>query len=446
MTALSRFCWLVPVAAVLGCASCALAEDDVTVVSSTAPATPPAKKPATNPDGTPIVHKSSHKKKHDTTATASSAAGANSSATPTSTTVFSSTMPRQVQFPPVPSHPLPAAASNLLPAASGVSASAANSVPKIEGGPAPGAQNLSSPAVETGLPVAMPGVSTYHPPPHPTYFASALPAGASSLTSGAVGVYSVPNRPPPEPLTEFNFTSTTKRYRNSYPWKTNILTTKFWIGEGSTPISSTDNVKSSWDEEWLEKNRGSDNPNDRNGYAAGSHASTLNPFYCALPFNDLAFPDKARAYLPRGWYRRPEDGRQVSACKDRWVEIRNSNGDVCYAQWEDVGPLRYDDAEYVFGGERPTGLGGDRAGLDVSPAVADYLGLSDHNRYMSWRFVDEDQVRPGAWLKLDEQAVIFTALEQLKNRPLPSPPIQRSAEPIDDPSLDPNKKKIDRAN
>jgi hypothetical protein len=196
----------------------------------------------------------------------------------------------------------------------------------------------------------------------------------------------------------------------------------------------------------MERNHGSDNPNDRNGYAAGNHASTLNPFYCALPFNDLKYPDMAHEWLPRGWYRRPENGKEVSACKDRWVEIRNAQGDTCYAQWEDVGPLRYDNAEYVFGNERPTGLGGDHAGLDVSPAVAEYLGLSDRNRYMSWRFVDEDEVRPGAWLKLDEQAVIFTALEQLKNRPPATPPIQRSSEPIDDPNLDPNKKKVDRAN
>jgi hypothetical protein len=442
MTAPSRIYLLVPVVAVLGWASFAKADDDVTVISSTPPASDQAKKNATNADGTPVVHKSSHVKKHANTETASTGtAGSTSSAAGTATS-FGSTMPRQVQFPPL-SHTLPPAPANMVPARTASTTTSVPSVSAVAPGPAPSA---ASPSVETGLPVAQPGVSTYHPPPRQTYFASALPVGVPSLASPAVGEYSIPNRPPPAPLTDFNFASTSRRYHNTYPWKTNILTTKFWIGEGSTPISSTTNVQSSWDEEWMQKNRGSDNPYDRNGYASGSHASTLNPFYVALPFNDLAFPDKAREWLPRGWYRPPRDGKQVSACKDRWVEIKNARGDICYAQWEDVGPLRYDHAEYVFGNERPTGLGDDHAGLDVSPAVADYLELSDHNRYMSWRFVDEDQVRPGAWLKLDEQAVIFTALEQLKNRPLASPPIQRSSEPLEDPGLDPNKKKIDRAN
>jgi hypothetical protein len=434
MTAFSRLCVLAPVVAVLGWASVAKADDDVTVVTSTPP---PAKKSTAASDSTTGVHKSSHLKKHAQTATASTT-GAGASPAATTTTTASSTMPRQVQFPPV-SHTLPPAPANMLPARTAPAATVRPQVSSGASGTAPGSPR---PSVETGLPVSMPGVPTYHPPAHPAYYAGVAPLG----TSGAVGAYSVPNRPPPTPLIDFNFISPTHRYHNTYPWKSNILTTKFWIGEGSTPISSTDNVQSSWDEEWMQRNHGSDNPDNRDGYAAAGHASTLNPFYCALPFNDLAFPDKAARWLPRGWYRRPVDGKTVSACKDRWVEIRNAQGDVCYAQWEDVGPLSYNDAEYVFGDERPTGLGDDHAGLDVSPAVADYLGLSDHNRYMSWRFVDEDQVRPGAWLKLDEQAVIFTALEQLKNRPLPSPPVQRSSEPIVDPTLDPNKKKVDRAN
>jgi len=363
------------------------------------------------------------------------------------TTGFASTMPHQVQFPPV-MRSLPPAPVYMLPGRMPVSSTASVPSPTTVSPPA-----ANAPAVDTGLPVArypgiaepIPGVSTYEPPAH-TYLAGNAAATGATLATTAVASYSVPYRPPPPPLSDFSFVNPVRAYHNLYPWKTGIVTTKFWIGEGSTPISSTDNVESSWDEEWLQRNHGTDNPYDRSGYAAGSHASTLNPFYCALPFNDLAFPDQARAWLPRGWYRHPEDGRQISACKDRWVEIKSSRGDVCYAQWEDVGPLRYDDAAYVFGDERPIGLGDDRAGLDVSPAVFDYLGLSDRNRFTSWRFVDEADVRPGAWLKLDEQAVIFTALEQLKNRPLPSEPIQRSSEPIDDATLQANKKKVERAN
>jgi hypothetical protein len=439
MSGASRLFLIAPAVAVLGWASWVPADDDVTVVSSS-PSTPQAtaKTADTNSDGTPVVHKSSHKKKKAATQVASDAAATTPAVPAHTSTGFTSTMPRQVQFPPV-QRSLPPAPAYMLPVHTPTGKTTASS-------------GTGTPLVETGLPVAhysgisapIPGVSTYQPAVH-TYLASNVPLGGAPLATTAVTSYSVPSRPPPPPLSDFSFTNPIRVLHNIYPWKTYIITTKFWIGEGSTPISSTTNVESSWDEEWEQKNHGSDNPYDRDGYASGNHASTLNPFYCALPFNDLAFPDKARLWLPRGWYRHPVDGRQVSACKDRWVEIKNSRGDICYAQWEDVGPLRYDHAEYVFGNERPTGLGDDHAGLDVSPAVYDYLGLSDRNRYTSWRFVDEADVRPGAWLKLDEQAVIFTALEQLKNRPLPSAPIQRSSEPIDDPSLESNKKKVESA-
>jgi hypothetical protein len=447
MSDISRLLLVAALSALFGGATWLPADDDVTVVSS-APSNTKANKNSseTDSDGTPVVHKYSHKKKPTTQVASTSSSYGNYAAPGTSvhtTTAFASTMPHPVQFPGV-YRPLPPAAPGMLPQVT--AATATPSVTTVS----PGA---NAPAVDTGLPVArypgiaapIPGVSTYQPPAH-TYMASTTAMTGATLATTAVATYSVPYRPPPPPLSDFNFVSPVKSYHNLYPWKTGIVTTKFWIGEGSTPISSTDNVESSWDEEWLQKNHGSDNPYDRSGYASGSHASTLNPFYCALPFNDLAFPDQARVWLPRGWYRRPEDGRQISACKDRWVEIKNSRGDVCYAQWEDVGPLRYDDAAYVFGDERPIGLGDDRAGLDVSPAVYDYLGLGDRNHYSSWRFVDEADVRPGAWLKLDEQAVIFTALEQLKNRPLPSEPIQGSSEPIDDATLQANKKKVERAN
>jgi hypothetical protein len=423
-------------AALFGWVSFARADNDVTVVSSSTTTPTSSKKTAdTNYDGTPVVHKSSHKKKTTQTASTNpSAPTTTSTGTMTHTsTGFTSTMPHQVQFPPV-SRSLPPAPANMLPnrQASTTTHTATST----------GTTTL---AVETGLPKALPGVSTYQPPVH-TYVANNVPTtAATTLATTAVATYTVPARPAPPPLSDFDFV-TPKANHNIYPWRTYILTTEFWIGEGSTPISSTTNVQSSWDEEWLQKNHGTDSPYNRNGYASGGHASTLNPFYCALPFNDLAFPDKAQNWLPHGWYRRSVEGKQVSACQHRWVEIKGSRGDICFAQWEDVGPLTYDDAEYVFGGGRPRGLGNDHAGLDVSPACFEYLGLNDRNRFTSWKFVDESDVRPGAWLKLDEQAVIFTALEQLKNRPIPSAPIQRSSEPSDDPALQTNKKKVQNAN
>ena len=127
-------------------------------------------------------------------------------------------------------------------------------------------------------------------------------------------------------------------------------------------------MASAWDEQLASRaTGGSDNPNDRNGYSPADHAPTVNPFYIALPFNDLAFPDKARRRLPAGLASAATRtaSKPVSACKDRWVEIKTEDGTghICYAQWEDVGPLRYDHAEYVFGDERPDTY--TRAGLVV---------------------------------------------------------------------------------
>ena len=104
-----------------------------------------------------------------------------------------------------------------------------------------------------------------------------------------------------------------------------------------------------------------------------------------------------------GWKSSPEDG----------------SGHVCYAQWEDVGPLRYDHAEYVFGDERPDTY--TRAGLDVSPAVAKYLGIDEDKKALTrWRFVDDEDVPPGVWLKYDEQALLYRALQQLQELQSPS--------------------------
>jgi hypothetical protein len=193
-----------------------------------------------------------------------------------------------------------------------------------------------------------------------------------------------------------------RRFNNSYPWKNNITATKFWIGESGAAASA-------WDPHWAHDNGGADNPLERSGYATGQHASSLNPFYVALPFNDLTHPDLAQKWLPRGWQREPKDGKPISSCKDRWIEIKNGRGDDCFAQWEDVGPRATDEAAYVFGNEGP---GQDNPpGLCISPAVADYLRLTgDATTPVSWRFVDDQNVRPGAWLKLDEQAVIYRAL------------------------------------
>lgn len=454
----------------------ARAEEGVTVIA-TAPASTPTPSKSTPADGTPVVHKSAHKKKHPATETASTAAPTTPAAAPASSKTTTAAKP-EIVVGPAPAHPQLITAANPVPPVGAVKPPAppvpspsktvvvgpAPAPDPVPPAPAPVFTPAGVPTIETGLPVArypgmgapIQGVSTYIPKnvtlpgakpapatPHQPIFASAFPSSVIPATSTAAGLYSSPSHPSSAASSDFVFTNY-KKAKNTYPWKTGIITTMFWIGEGSTPISSTTNIQSSWDEDWMSHNRGSDSPYNRNGYASGSHASTLNPFYIALPFNDLAFPDKAREWVPRSWHRPNKDGKQVSACKDRWVLIKNAQGRSCYAQWEDVGPLRYDHAEYVFGSERPIGLGDDHAGLDVSPAVAQYLGIDGKNRITAWRFVDDEDVRPGPWLLLDEQAVLYEAMHQLKNSSPSELPIQRATEPIDDSSnVDSNKKKVD---
>ena len=73
-------------------------------------------------------------------------------------------------------------------------------------------------------------------------------------------------------------------------------------------------------------------------------------------------------------------------CKGGWIEIRHGIR-ACYAQWEDVGPFNTDLGGYVFGDERPLPNPNHGAGIDVSPAVRDYLGLGSLS-LVDWRFVE----------------------------------------------------------
>ena len=121
-----------------------------------------------------------------------------------------------------------------------------------------------------------------------------------------------------------------------------------------------------------------------------------NPFYCALPYNDKA-REGHRPEAPKvvPWFKEAYRGPGNSVCKGRWVAIRKGNRTV-YAQWEDAGPFRTDNWEYVFGNERPKPNLNRGAGLDVSPAVRDYLGMQDTD-VTDWKFVESSEVPPGPW-------------------------------------------------
>ena len=185
-----------------------------------------------------------------------------------------------------------------------------------------------------------------------------------------------------------------------YPWKQKIVTTVFWIGENPTPNNPVPNHASSWDASWARNYGGYDSPNksQRNNYVPVAFTPRQNPFYCALPYNDKmreGHRPEAPKVIP--WFKEAYKGPGVSVCKDRWIAIKKGNRTV-YAQWEYAGPFRTDHWEYVFGNERPKPNLNHGAGLDVSPAVRDYLGLQDTD-VTDWKFVDFKDVPPGPWAK-----------------------------------------------
>lgn len=188
----------------------------------------------------------------------------------------------------------------------------------------------------------------------------------------------------------------------NYTWRKNIVTTVFWVGEKPTPRNPRSNVKSSWDTKWMTNFGGYDNP-DKNhrtyDFCPKGFRPRQNPFYCALPYNDVAAWNKtkseARHMIP--WFSTHFKKHGKTVLKGRWIAIHH-NGKTCFAQWEDVGPFRTDDWSYVFGSSRPINQNNNGAGLDVSPAVRDYLGLRSGGK-CHWRFVDLHEVRPGPWKK-----------------------------------------------
>jgi len=183
-----------------------------------------------------------------------------------------------------------------------------------------------------------------------------------------------------------------------YSWKLSIVTTIFWVGERPTANNPVPNDRSSWDPNWISNYGGYDDPDSksRKDFIPMSFLPRQNPFYVALPYNDVVSghtKPEAKDVIP--WFKDAfvRDGQSV--LKGRWLAIRRGNK-VCYAQWEDCGPFFTDHWQYVFGDERPKTNLNRNAGLDVSPAVRDYLGL-DNIDVCDWRFVDIGEVPPGPW-------------------------------------------------
>jgi hypothetical protein len=113
------------------------------------------------------------------------------------------------------------------------------------------------------------------------------------------------------------------------------------------------------------------------------------------------------------WFRERFRGPGCSVCKGYWLEIRHGTK-ICYAQGEDVGPFRTDSARYVFGDQRPSLNVNRSAGIDVSPAVRDYLGLGS----LDWRFVEEADVAAGPWSQDEARAPQLVRLLLWLNTPI----------------------------
>jgi hypothetical protein len=210
-----------------------------------------------------------------------------------------------------------------------------------------------------------------------------------------------------------------------YRWRLYITTTVFWVGEQSADSMPISNEKSAWDGDWFSSYGGYDDPSlqSRRNFVPMGFLPRQNPFYIALPYNDVdQHHTKAEAAQVIPWFRNAfiRDGQSV--CKGRWVEIRHK-GRVCYAQWEDVGPFQTDDLEYVFGGQRPRPNRNGDAGLDVSPAVRDYLGLGGVD-FCDWRFVNFANVPWGPWAFYGDNNTF------LRYRPKAIAVMKRSAQPF----------------
>jgi len=233
-----------------------------------------------------------------------------------------------------------------------------------------------------------------------------------------------------------------------YPWKTGIVTTVFWIGEPAGGNNPVHNFSSSWDLNWEQSYGGYDNPNptSRVQYRPASFVPRQNPFYVALPYNDVTHGStKSEARLVIPWFKDAFVQEGQTVCRDRWIAIRNNAGKICYAQWEDCGPFRTDHWQYVFGNEKPRPNLNGGAGLDVSPSVRDFLELGSTDA-TDWKFVDVADVPSGPWTLYGENNTAarsisrqprLTALTQSRSisPPAPAPAPAPAGKKADGPTL-----------
>ena len=256
--------------------------------------------------------------------------------------------------------------------------------------------------------------------------------------SASIGTLSVSRQQPLNPVSSPTaqslprvFAPTLPRVTyTKYPWKLDIMTTVFWVGELPTENNPTPNTKSSWDTAWSQNFGGYDDPDPTRrarDFRPSAFIPKQNPFYVALPYNDCqdyrTTKETAARLIP--WFKQTFERHGKSVCRDRWIAIRMGEK-ICYAQWSDCGPFLTDDVDYVFGDARPDNSKNGGAGLDVSPAVRDYLGFKTNSK-VDWRFVDVHEVPDGPWktygennhfvqMAGKEKDVVASRLEELRRQ------------------------------
>src|SRR5207244_12524649 len=110
-----------------------------------------------------------------------------------------------------------------------------------------------------------------------------------------------------------------------YPWRCQIVTTIFWIGEKPSENNPVPNLSSSWDKEWSKSYGGLDDPNTagRQDYTPVKFTPRQNPFYCALPYNDKAATrHRPEASQATPWFKDDYQGPAAAGCQQPRVPAR----------------------------------------------------------------------------------------------------------------------------
>ncbi len=208
-----------------------------------------------------------------------------------------------------------------------------------------------------------------------------------------------------------------------FPWRRNVQVLIFWIGQPASPTNPIANNSSAWNPNWLDDFGGVDDPLERNGFFPKKFAPKINPFYVALPYNDLDdtgfHKEEAAEVIP--WYWRKARSKYDSLCNNRWLALHFKER-ICYAQWKDVGPKYADDWSYVFKGKFKAREKGDQARILISPAIRDYLQVPQGEE-ISWKFLENYEIPKGPW-----EPWIELDAEDTKDPTTPSAPLDSSFE------------------